>query len=350
MIIQPYTRKKDREKKNVNPYVIFKEGIFNKLAYLTQEKTVEIAAFLTVTKEDTKYTIDDIYIPPQEKNTGAFVTTDDEKYPEWIQSLPRDVRQRLRAHFHTHPNMATTPSATDEDMIENKLDNIDDFYIRIIMNKSHEMHIDLYQIEENIVYKQMTGYILIGDSIFSVGKSGLKLLPNKEEKLLEELDSKIKKTTYYGVTAYDDDAYYNRLYGNYGLYKGTTKKTEEKKEEKKEDHPMYQTWVDQVLEETQYLEQEILDMTLEQIDNAITECDFYDAFTEKQQIELSEEITELLNLVGIKSVVTTKKLEYLTSRTVVVTKLRAALDGIEQVQAINEDITNATKTKKEAEL
>lgn len=143
------------------------------------------------------YTITQWLIPPQEKNSSTFVTTDDELYPKWLIDIPREQRLKLKAHLHTHPSMSVTPSGTDEQTLKDKIENIDDFYIRMIINHNLELRLDLIDIEKQLIFKQISLYVVDTPEdpiVLEVNTSGLEIISNiKIPELLQELEEKKKK-------------------------------------------------------------------------------------------------------------------------------------------------------------
>ena len=86
-----------------------------------------------------EFEIYDILVPPHTV-TSATVTSDNEKYSNWINGLDDESFNALRFHGHSHVNMAVTPSVTDKDyrkdvitQLPNPNENNDMFYIFLII-------------------------------------------------------------------------------------------------------------------------------------------------------------------------------------------------------------------------
>ena len=103
--------------------------------------------------EDT-YIIEDIMVYPQEV-TGATVTTDQEKYQNWLYEQEDDVFNNIRMQGHSHVNMGVSPSGVDESLYERILDQLegDMFYIFMIWNKKGDKTIKIYDFGKNILFE-----------------------------------------------------------------------------------------------------------------------------------------------------------------------------------------------------
>lgn len=224
MKISKYIKKKKKDKIKT-PQIVISQDAMAKLAQYTTAKSIEITLFgIVEKKEDEVYYISDFVIPPQDSNSAAFVTTNDEAYSKWLNEMDRETRQKLRLHYHTHPNMGVTPSGTDQSTIREKVENISNFYIRIIGNKDLKFHIDLFDLENEMLYEEMSMYMRISDDyIIQYNKTGATIIYPSNENAEKELDEKIiKKTTFPKVSRGIYGDYYDDYYGGY--YGRSTKK------------------------------------------------------------------------------------------------------------------------------
>lgn len=111
------------------------------------------------------YLIKDIYVYPQ-KYCGLHVESDDTKYPMWCAKLAHeqpDVYNHLRFQGHSHVNASVTPSGTDISYYKEVINEIgdNDFYIFMILNKSGDMWINVFDKKKNIRYEKTDIYTYI---------------------------------------------------------------------------------------------------------------------------------------------------------------------------------------------
>jgi hypothetical protein len=197
---KPFYRSFEKPAVIGDPQIVLSISLFTEL--ITAVKNLgskhEILLLGTVVYDETenKYTIESFLPPPQTQNSAAYVTTDDDTYPEWVSGLPRETRQKIRLHLHTHPG-GTSPSSTDDATLKASLDDLDDFYIRIITNQALQFKIDLFEISK---YQMYENYFLIAEDEnirLKASDTGITVLSYHERKsLLTELESKIVKKTY----------------------------------------------------------------------------------------------------------------------------------------------------------
>ena len=100
-----------------------------------------------------EYEIVDILVYPQEV-TGATITPNQEEEMNWMNSLDFEVFSKLRMQGHSHVNMATSPSSTDEAYYKSISAQLrdEDFFIFMIWNKKGDRYVQIYDIKDNIIY------------------------------------------------------------------------------------------------------------------------------------------------------------------------------------------------------
>lgn len=105
-----------------------------------------------------EFEIYDILVPPHTV-TAATVTSDQEKYSNWINGLDDETFNALRFHGHSHVDMAVSPSVTDTDYRKDVITqlpkpdaNNDTFYIFLIINKRHDWSAEIYDLTYNALY------------------------------------------------------------------------------------------------------------------------------------------------------------------------------------------------------
>lgn len=126
-----------------------------KILSLVQYNDKEVGWHGTVSRTDnTHFVIEDIFVYPQ-KVTGATVTPEYDEYCEWQMSIPVEQFKRMRFHGHSHVNMGTTPSGTDDKFQADTVSMLgeEDFYIFMIINKKGEYNLFLYDYKTNTYYE-----------------------------------------------------------------------------------------------------------------------------------------------------------------------------------------------------
>ena len=121
----------------VSPVVNITASAYVKMASLIDKFESEVGWHGCVHKQEHVYTIYDILTYPQAV-TSSTVTCDDKDYGEWlIKELPDEIFNNLRFHGHSHVNMTTSPSSTDQALFDAflKTSKEGDFYIFGIFNK-----------------------------------------------------------------------------------------------------------------------------------------------------------------------------------------------------------------------
>lgn len=148
------------------PVVLFTSEAYAKLLAFyntTWAKTYEFMYIGEVdyNKEENIYVMSNVELIPQMKNSMAYCETDDDKYPIWLQEkYPIKYRKYIRFHGHSHVNMGTSPSGTDNQAIFKMMDYVDDFFIQFIMNLKKEYTLNIYNKELNLIYNNVEYKIL----------------------------------------------------------------------------------------------------------------------------------------------------------------------------------------------
>lgn len=169
------------------PVIEFSPAAWAKMTALISATDTEIAwNGMVDRKDDLHYYISDILVYPQ-KVTGVTVDPDEGERSLWLSKIPREERCRLGFQGHSHVNMSPSPSGTDMGSRTEIIQHLDanDFYIFMIMNKSYEYTLALYDMKTNALYDTKDVDVLI-----DVG--GIDLL----QWVKTEKQEKIKRTTY----------------------------------------------------------------------------------------------------------------------------------------------------------
>lgn len=139
----------------IRPTVFISAEAYLKMMLYVRDSHLEIAWHGTVlrNKEANQYFIKDVFLYPQ-KVTGATVDTDQEEYNNWLINLDDDTANELRFQGHSHVNMGTYPSGVDTSYYNKILQTLthDDYYIFMIMNKSGDMTMMIYDLDKNLIY------------------------------------------------------------------------------------------------------------------------------------------------------------------------------------------------------
>jgi hypothetical protein len=148
------------------PIVNISTKAYLKMLLYVFDTTTEIAWHGTV-KRDQKhniYTITDVFLYPQTLSC-ATVSTDQEKYNKWCESLDDDTYNNMRFQGHSHVNFGATPSGVDTNYYREMLQVLpkNDFYIFMILNKSRQYSIFIYDLAANTIFETNDIDIVIGD-------------------------------------------------------------------------------------------------------------------------------------------------------------------------------------------
>lgn len=138
--------------------VFFTETAWNKMQALIREFDKEVAWHSIASRigddlSKDEYLISDILVYPQEV-TGATVTTDQQKYQNWLMQHDDETYNNIRCQGHSHVNMAVVPSGVDLQFYESILSQLNDdmFYIFMIWNKKGDRTIKIYDLAKNILF------------------------------------------------------------------------------------------------------------------------------------------------------------------------------------------------------
>lgn len=137
--------------------ILFTPDAFAKMLSLIMVFDKEVGWYCTSERhgemDDDVYIIDDVLVYPQE-TTGTTVDSDDEKRTEWFDSLPVETLVKIKCDCHSHVNMETTPSGTDNKDMQEVLDNLpeDGYRIFMIWNKKLEYTAKIFDMGKNVMF------------------------------------------------------------------------------------------------------------------------------------------------------------------------------------------------------
>lgn len=187
----------------------FSELAWHKMHALIRENNKEVGWHCLAERygdfDNNEYYLSDVVVYPQVV-TGSTVDQD-ESSAEWINSFPPEVKQKIRAHGHSHVNMSTSPSSRDNGYYREILDQLtrEMFYIFMIWNKSGESTCWIYDLKKNILFEDKDITIVVNDD-------GLGL-----ESFLAEAQKQVKEYKYTNPKSY-------RGQGTYGGKSGKSDK------------------------------------------------------------------------------------------------------------------------------
>lgn len=141
-----------------------------------------------------------LFFPPQ-INQATYVETDDDHFPKWqFDNLVKTGKvQKIRLHGHSHPTFQVFPSGTDMAEIKEVLEEVDDYYIQMIINNKLQTYLKYYD--------KKTGEVIDMKIEFKV-----------QMEIAEKLDKVIYIPTY-------NFPYYAITAGGYGYKKTSNQKT-----------------------------------------------------------------------------------------------------------------------------
>lgn len=139
--------------------VYFTPLAWAKIATLVAKYTTEVQWHgLTKRISETEFEIYDVIVPPHVVS-ATTVISDDVEYCAWLDDLDDDTFYDLRAHGHSHVSMAVTPSPVDDKYREDLItqmprpkDDEDAYYIFFIVNKSHAISAEVFDLKYNAHY------------------------------------------------------------------------------------------------------------------------------------------------------------------------------------------------------
>lgn len=209
--------------------VYFEESAYLKMQALisTFDKEVAWNGLAKRIDGEDSFLIYDILVYPQ-KVTGTTVNVDAEKEFAWKDALPDEVFNNIRFQGHSHVNMGTSPSGTDNKQYEDILSQIKDdmFYIFMIWNKKGSYWTKIYDLRENVLFEDNDCEVKVlqdEDGIMSFIEEAKGMVSEEKPAVsyYKKDDTKKKKTfKKKGAKDEDDDLEFWRRYKGYSGYSG----------------------------------------------------------------------------------------------------------------------------------
>lgn len=134
----------------------------------THAKTKEFMFLGFVEQSGKDYIVEDFFLVPQHMCSGAYCETSD-RYDTWInEAVPLDKRRLIRLHGHSHVNMGTSPSGTDDNQIKELCINVSNYFIQLIINHNMANTVNIWDKANNLIYNNIDQYIKINNSLIKV--------------------------------------------------------------------------------------------------------------------------------------------------------------------------------------
>lgn len=182
------------------PTVIITPEAYEKILQLIFATNLEVAWHGIVNRDasNNTYTITDILVYPQESQS-INVESNDELYPLWLMELTNKQINTMRMQGHSHVNMPVNPSGTDRDYYLNMIKTVEDYYIFMIINKSEDLYLELYDVEQNIIYENNDIDLIIPDSWAKqeIAKNIIVVQPRKIRSKFNPIDVDQRFDNYY---------------------------------------------------------------------------------------------------------------------------------------------------------
>lgn len=279
---------------------------YNKIMEATNICNNEIALLGCVKKENNSYLIYDAIIIEQEVHSTTAEITE-----EGLSKLALELVEKengvqmwndIKMWYHSHVNMSTSPSIQDEEQMKLFIQNNDDFFIRMIGNKKEELKIDLYNIENGIVYEDLhfkmeyeentyNKILSLNNQInFLKGKLEelIAISPTLKTQVAKEIKEKVKEKTFKTYPTYNNSYGYKNGYNDYGYnaYDWNSKKNEIKSETRRNVSEIFEE-----LSETDVFEMMYAIEYLNGIDDVI-DVSVSNQLTVRDIIELEDMVSE----------------------------------------------------------
>ena len=211
------------------PSVIINPDALTKMYIYTDECDDEIA-WLGTAYRDTENNIiyiNDVFLFDQEiASTTVDVSSEDlstfgEKLLQQKDGI--EIWNNLKVWGHSHVNMGTSPSKTDEEQMETFSEGGHDWFIRIITNKKDDLRVDLFYYDQGIIYNDIPWQAHLTKKEKEIEEKINKLYKELEEfqeqrfnkftnDIEQEIQLKVKKKS---QTTYNN-AYYNNWFNHQG--------------------------------------------------------------------------------------------------------------------------------------
>ena len=188
--------KKLKKGKRDFPKVIFREEAYfdlKKMMSSNLAKNTEFMCFGMVEKvtERKEYILSHFYLIPNKNNSGAYCEADEDRLNDFYSKIPLSERRKIRCHCHSHVNMGTSPSGTDNEQGEDFAESVSDYFIQLIINHKDLNTANVLSTQEGLGYYKVPMYIQIGDYLVKLKdaeKDDFEFFSYSEEKGISEIN------------------------------------------------------------------------------------------------------------------------------------------------------------------
>lgn len=176
----PTIKSMNEYKAKTYPKLLYTTKVLKQLLCMLSTKHAENKEFMflgTIEKANDTYLIKDIFLVPQTNCSAAYCETDDNKYPEWLNENFKNIEERktIRLHGHSHVNMGTSPSGTDDQQIMHLCDSVNNYFIQLIVNHRLENTCNIWDKEQGLIFNNVDQYIIINEELIEFnGKKNMK--------------------------------------------------------------------------------------------------------------------------------------------------------------------------------
>ncbi len=219
------------------PQIIISPLALDKMKVYVDECRDEVGWLGTAVRDDKGIYITDTFLFDQEVSAVTTDITEEglSTFAEELLKQPNGVEiwNNIKVWGHSHVNMATSPSRTDENQMETFVECGHDWFIRIIANKNGSLRIDLFDYALGVIYSDMpwqTGlseeevrlYNIINESKKKLKEINSKRMATITDSIVEEIKQKVRKKTYQSSIGYNTE--YNTEYTNWKTNYSTIEK------------------------------------------------------------------------------------------------------------------------------
>lgn len=143
------------------PSVYYTPKAWAKIWHTVDSVSTEVSWLGCVEKLGNDFLVTDIFVPKQEVTQTTTDILPEAEASLLYELVSNDIcPSTLTLWGHSHVNMGVTPSGTDEQEVEDRLEN-SEMLIRTIHNKHREIKCDIYLPQEDLIFENVNSYIYV---------------------------------------------------------------------------------------------------------------------------------------------------------------------------------------------